>query len=73
MIDDKEYPCVFPKESGLTSNMYRTDRVYNVRFSKTLKKVYDMWAMITCIVGLIFSVAAVIFTFEIIKELGFII
>ena len=71
-INDEEYPCIFPKESGIGSKVYKTDKIYKVRFSKSLKKVYDKWAMITCAVGLVFSIVAVITTFSIIKQLGLI-
>lgn len=71
-IDNEEYPCVFPMEASFSSS-YREDKIYLVRYSKLLKKVYDKWAVITCIVGLIFSVVAVAMTFSIIKNLDFII
>lgn len=71
-IDNEEYPCVFPMEASFSSS-YREDKTYSVRYSKLLKKVYDKWAVITCIVGLIFSVLAVALTFGIIKNLDFII
>ncbi|MDE5764646.1 MAG: hypothetical protein K2N49_06730 [Ruminococcus sp.] len=70
MIDDVEYPCVFPRESGLSGNIYDTNKIYKVRFSRIMKKVYDIWAVITCIVGLIFSFSAVGITLSIIKQLG---
>lgn len=66
-IDGNEYPCVFPREAGFSS-AYKTDKVYKVRYSKYLKKVYDIWAVITCFVGLIFSIMAVAVTFGIIKN-----
>lgn len=68
-INGEEYPCVFPREAGFSS-AYRTDKVYKVRYSKYLKKVYDIWAVITCFVGLIFSIMAVAVTFGIIKNFG---
>ena len=68
MIDGVEYPCIFPRESGLIEKTYKKDKIYKVRFSKSLKKVYDLWAVITCFVGLIFSIGAVIFTLSIIKQ-----
>lgn len=71
-IANEEYPCVFPMEASFSSS-YREDKIYSVRYSKLLKKVYDKWAVITCIVGLIFSVVAVAMTFSIIKNLDFII
>lgn len=66
-IDGIEYPCVFPKESGISS-IYSTEKIYKVRYSKVQKKVYDFWAVCTCIVGLIFSIAAVVITFSIIRN-----
>ncbi len=66
-IDGIEYPCVFPKESGVSS-IYNTEKNYKVKYSKLLKKVYDFWAICTCIVGLIFSVIAVVITFSIIQN-----
>lgn len=64
LVDGEEYPCVFPKEAGL---MYRKGHFYNVYFSKKLRKVYDIWAILTCISGLVFSIAAVYFSFRIIS------
>ncbi len=69
MINGEEYPCIFPKESGISSNLYKPDKTYKVRFSKSLKKVYDKWAVITCAIGLTFSIAAIITTLSIIKQL----
>ena len=71
-IDGVEYPCVFPKESGFSS-AYSTEKTYNVRYSRHLKRVYDKWAVATCIIGLIFSVMAVVITFGIIKNFEYII
>lgn len=71
-IDGEEYPCVFPKESGFSS-AYSTEKTYKVRYSKNLKKVYDIWAVATCIVGLIFSITAVVITISIIRNFDYII
>jgi hypothetical protein len=68
-IEGEEYPCVFPHEAGF-STVYRTDKVYKVRYSKYLKKVFDIWATLTCFVGLIFSIITVAVTFGIIKNFG---
>lgn len=70
MIDDTEYPCIFPKESAFNSQLYKDDRLYTVRFSRHLKRVYDKWAITTCIVGLIFSCGAVAVSLRLIWELG---
>lgn len=71
-IDGAEYPCIFPKESGYTSKSYKTDKIYKVRYSKFLKKVFDVWSICTCILGLVFSVTAVIVTLNIFNYLKYI-
>lgn len=63
-IDGEEYPCVFPCESGIA---YRTNHTYKVRYSKKLNKVFDIWSILTCVIGLIFSIAAVYFSLQIIS------
>ncbi|MBO4878542.1 MAG: hypothetical protein J5501_11080 [Ruminococcus sp.] len=58
-IDGVEYPCIFPSEVILNDKMYRTDRTYNVLFNERRGKVYDIWCVLTCIVGLLsFGAAA---------------
>ncbi|MCM1132593.1 MAG: hypothetical protein NC340_03885 [Ruminococcus flavefaciens] len=64
LIDGEEYPCVFPRESGLA---YKTDRTCTVWYSKRLKKVYDIWATLTCIIGLAFSIMAVYLSLQILS------
>lgn len=59
-VDGTEYPCVFPSEVILNDKMYRTDRPYKVLFSPRRKKVYDIWCIITCIIGVLsFGAASV--------------
>lgn len=58
-LDGQEYPCFFPSEMILNDQMYRKDRTYRVMFNKRMGKVFDVWSIITCILGLIFSVSAV--------------
>lgn len=69
-LDDAEFPCVFPKESFTGKNSYSTEREYTVFYNKLLKKVFDMWSVTTCIVGLIFSSFAVFFTLRILSWLA---
>ncbi len=71
-IDGIEYPCIFPSEMAMTSKMYKKGKSYTVMFSKSMKKVYDIYTVITCILGLLFSWGAVfisIFFFTAIFEL----
>ena len=67
IIDDVEYPCIFPSEMILNDQMYRKDRTYHVFFSKKMKKVSDIYTVITCVVGLIFSAFAVYLTLQIVS------
>ncbi len=69
IVDGVEYPCIFPKESAFNSRLYKDGRLYTVRFSPHLKKVYDKWAIATCIVGLIFSCGATAVSLSLIPEL----
>ena len=67
IVDDEEYPCIFPSEMILNDVMYRKERTYHVFFSKKMKKVYDIYTVITCVLGLIFSAFAVYLTLQIVS------
>lgn len=54
-IEGQEYPCVFPSEMILNDKMYRPDRSYTVLFSRRMGKVFDIWTILTCVLGLICS------------------
>lgn len=58
-VNGEEYPCVFPSEMILNDKMYRTDRTYHVLYNKRMKKVFDIWTVLTCILGLISSFLAI--------------
>lgn len=60
MIEGKEYPCVFPSEMILNDKMYHEDRICHVIFSRRTGKVFDIWTVLTCIIGLICTLAALI-------------
>ena len=66
-VDGTEYPCIFPSEMILNDKMYRTDRTYKVLYSKRSKKVYDIWTILTCIIGFVFSAFAVFLTMQIVS------
>lgn len=65
-VDGEEYPCFFPSEMVLNDKMYRTDRTYHVLFSPGMKKVFDVWTIITCVIGFIFSAGAVFLTMQLV-------
>lgn len=56
MIDGEEYPCMFPKEGILEDKLYQKEKTYHVMWNKKLGKVFDRFAMTTCVLGLVFSV-----------------
>lgn len=55
IVDNVEYPCVFPAEGIFLNALYRKDRKYHVRLNSRMKRVYDRFAIATCITG--FSVS----------------
>lgn len=55
-INGKEYPCFFPAEPKI---MYKKDKPCRVLLNKRLGRVFDRFAVITCICGLLFSLIAV--------------
>ncbi|MBO6115682.1 MAG: hypothetical protein J6P14_00825 [Ruminococcus sp.] len=67
IVDGEEYPCIFPSEVILNDKMYRTDKEYHVMFSKSMKKVYDIYTIITCVVGFFASASAVFMTMQIVS------
>lgn len=64
LVEGKEYPCIFPRESGIA---YKINKTCTVRYSKRLNKVYDIWSTLTCIIGLAFSIMAVYFSLQILS------
>ena len=55
IVDGEEYPCIFPAESTRLKRLYRPDRTYHVMLSRRLRRVYDRFALTTCILGFISS------------------
>lgn len=53
LVDGEEVPCLFPEEGIFRKKLYRTDKTYHVLFNKRLGKVFDRFAVATCILGLI--------------------
>ena len=54
-VDGQEYPCVFPSEMILNDKMYRPERDYSIRISRRMGKVFDIWTILTCVLGLVCS------------------
>ncbi len=60
-IEDSEYPCAFPSEVLMKKHIYNPKKEYTVRLDKRMKNVYDRYAELTCVIGFVFSFAAVSF------------
>lgn len=58
MVDDVEYPCVFPSETIFPDILYKKDKKYHVYLNSRMKRVYDRFAFATCVMG--FSVSILI-------------
>ena len=61
LIENEEYPCFFPKEFILENKLYSKDKIYKVMLNNKSKKVFDRYAIATCILGLIFCGAISVF------------
>ncbi len=57
IIEGREYPCFFPAEPEF---VYKKEKTYRVMLNRRLGRVFDVFAITTCICGFIFSIAAVI-------------
>lgn len=53
LVEGKEYPCIFPKEAVLENKLYRADKIYHVLLHEKLGKVFDRFAIVTCLLGLV--------------------
>ena len=55
LVDEKEIPCLFPEEGIFRKKLYRADKTYHVLLNNKLGKVFDRFAVATCILGLVFG------------------
>ena len=53
-----EYPCMFPAEVALRDKLYNPEKPCTVLLDKKKSCVFDRSSVITCVVGLLFSVSA---------------
>ena len=56
IIEGKEYQCFFPAEPEF---VYKKDKTYRVMLNRRLGRVFDGFAITTCICGFLFSIAAI--------------
>lgn len=52
LVEGEEIPCLFPEEGVFRKKLYRTDKTYHVLMNKKLGRVFDRFAVATCILGL---------------------
>lgn len=55
LVEGQEYPCVFPREIIMQDKLYLEDKTYHVMLNRRIGKVYDRFAVTTCVLGLILS------------------
>ena len=56
IIEGREYQCFFPAEPEF---VYKKDKTYRVMLNRRLGRVFDRFAVTTCICGFLFSIAVV--------------
>lgn len=55
LIDNEEFPCVFPSEPKI---VYKSGQTVRLKLNRDLAKVFDKWAITTCTLGLLFFMFA---------------
>ena len=53
LVEGEEIPCLFPEEGIFRKKLYRQDKTYHVLLNKKLGRVFDRFAVATCILGLV--------------------
>lgn len=56
MVDGVECPCMFPREGILEDKLYRKDKKCRVMWNQRKSKVFDRYACMTCVLGLVVSI-----------------
>ena len=51
-VEGTEIPCLFPEEGVFRDRLYREDKTYHVLVNRKLGRVFDRFAVTTCILGL---------------------
>ena len=55
LVEGKEYPCLFPKEGIMEEKLYNKEAMYHVLLNEKLGRVFDRFAVATCVLGLLFG------------------
>ena len=56
LVEEKEYPCMFPKEFVMENKLYPIDKTRSVMMDRKANRVYDQYAISTCVLGLLFGI-----------------
>ncbi len=56
VVEEKEYPCMFPKEFIMENKLYPIDKTCSVMLDRKANRVYDQYAIATCVLGLAFGI-----------------
>ena len=51
----EEYPCIYPEEGIFRKKLYNPDKECTVFLTKRFRRVFDRYAVITTIIGLVFG------------------
>ena len=69
IVEDREYPNVFPEEGFMEDKLYKNDKKYHVLLDFKRKYVYDRFAVTTCTIGFMFCAGltslAVVFLYHV--------
>lgn len=57
MIEDREYPNIFPEEGFFRSKLYKSDKPCIVLLARNKKFVFDKFACATCTIGTFLGIA----------------
>ena len=52
LVNGEEYPCLFPEEGIFRKRFYNTEKECHLLVNRRLRKVFDRYAIITCVLGL---------------------
>lgn len=55
LVEGKEYPCMFPKEGIMEEMLYNKNKTYHVMLNERLERVFDRFAVVTCVLGFAFG------------------
>lgn len=58
LIEGERYPCIFPSEGLSEDKFYRKGEARTVFLHKRLKRVFDRYAVMTCVLGLVFGISS---------------